>query len=255
MYSLIDDVKGIRKLWIIGDNFVAGSVRNYFKKATWDSFIKENFHWEAFCSSRYSDKNTNLISRLQNTFALAINRSQRLPEYILVIIDDDIIDFANFKNIGVAGIYGPWCKWLVQTFTTMLEERRKMLPHKAQLSEATQIYWLAAVKHADFDELSNNLRETFNNVIDSVGKPHAQMRRIFVKEHWETETTSLVSNNRINHQGFIAYWKGIDAALRFNVIKKEEFTIRDNFRKLLEDISWKCPMRGKNAASRQTTEE
>ena len=192
LFCFSDDVKGILKLWIIGDNFVATSIRNYFKKATFPSFIKDNFHWEAFCSSRFNDKNTNMLSRLQNTFALAVDKSERQPEYILVILDDDLISYLDFKGLGFASMISPWCEWLVQTIGQMIAKRADLLSKKALVVDGTQIYWTSATRSMYFKDGDDNSRMKFNNCMELVVKPLSNMRRIMLKEHWLPDSSNMI---------------------------------------------------------------
>ena len=89
----VEDFKAIEKVWILGDNFMAESYRKNFKKVNGDFFIKEHYDALPFCSSKYNDKNSNLISRLQHSLALALNSKNYLPAYIIVFLDDDLIEF------------------------------------------------------------------------------------------------------------------------------------------------------------------
>ena len=53
-----------------------------------------------FCSSRFSDSNTNLLSQLQITLVDAINMKVHLLDYIVIILDNDMIDYLKFKGQG-----------------------------------------------------------------------------------------------------------------------------------------------------------
>ena len=68
--------RGSTKFGLLEDNFVSESYRLNFKKAGPDYFMKKNFDISTFCSNKYNDKNTNMLSRLQNTVAAAINKKE-----------------------------------------------------------------------------------------------------------------------------------------------------------------------------------
>ena len=60
---------------------------------------------EAHCSSRHSDKNVNALSRLQITMATAINKNRRLPNYIVILLENNLIVFLGYRNMKVATMY------------------------------------------------------------------------------------------------------------------------------------------------------
>ena len=109
---------------MIGDNFVATTYCKYYKKNTEFQFqLKWSFEVPTFCNSKYSSNNTNLLSRLQNTLVSALNEQFILPEYIIVILDDDIIEFLEYKKYGVSTMYWTWLEWLLAEFHTAISTR------------------------------------------------------------------------------------------------------------------------------------
>ena len=109
-----DNLSGMEHLWFVGDNFMAKSYRTHFKRNTSSQrFIKDNFEPTPFVNSRFSSSNTNMLSRIQNTFAAALNQMKKmnLPRYVVIVLDDDLITFLNFKDEGAATLLGTWVKW------------------------------------------------------------------------------------------------------------------------------------------------
>ena len=93
--SLItEEPRGKDKVWIIGDNWLAETFRPCFKKMKdYTYYLKQNFEVVCYCSSKYNDKNQNVISRLQITMAAAINKEKHLPKFIIVLLDDELIRY------------------------------------------------------------------------------------------------------------------------------------------------------------------
>ena len=58
------------------------------------------------------------------------------------------------------------------------------------------------------------------------------MRVIKLKSGWEYRNSNLVSNSRITTAGYTAYWKAIDLSVKFNIMKREEFVVKENFKNL-----------------------
>ena len=110
---------------------MAGSYRTFFKKdISRDFFMKEHFEVWPFCSSRFNDNNDNLISRLQITVADAINKKVKLPDFMIFVLDNDLIEFLAFKKAGVSVLLGTWLEWLFNQVHEMVLTRKDALRAK-----------------------------------------------------------------------------------------------------------------------------
>ena len=146
-----ENVVGCDQLYIIGDNFAARSYCNHFKKhypMDHKHFIKENFDFQLFCGSHYTNSNSNMISRIQNSFAAALNSNHKteglLPKYFLIVLDDDLITYLDCKKSdGVATLFGTWIEWLVKYFNEMIAEHIQQLPKKGR-KITPFLYWVTA---------------------------------------------------------------------------------------------------------------
>ena len=94
-------------------------------------FAFHRFEVFPFCNSRFECNNTNMISHLVNTFTQAVNKKGKLPKYIVIMLESDIIDFLQYKNFGISGIYREWLEYLAKNFTEVKTARKEQLPTKA----------------------------------------------------------------------------------------------------------------------------
>ena len=192
------------------------SYRTHFKKQDGPHgkkhYIKDNYDFTPFCNSRFASSNTNMLSRLQNSLATGLNKMKEelMPSYVLVVPDDDLITFLDFKKDGAATLLGSWIEWLSNQFRSTLEEQ---LPHKCRYN--TFIYWVAAPVHSNFSHELNNLRTKFNLALDSVIRTKQNMRVIRLKE----------------------YWNAIDASFYFNVMKQKIFVAKQTYLQSQPDTS------------------
>ena len=207
-------------------------IQKNFKKAGYPLFMKERYEVLPYCSSRFSDKNTNALSRLVNSFISALNTKFYLPSYVVIALEADLIDFLQYKRFAVASLLGPWVEYLAQLFVEILDERRKKLPLKARLVDKTQLYWLEAATHENFDYVDQQACEAFNHCLDATAKLHDSMRILKLRDGWDKKDDNLVINNRITKAGQTAYWKAFDASFKFNVKKHNDFVVRTKFRAL-----------------------
>ena len=132
--SVSEDLKGIHKIWLLRDNFLAEMYRKNCKKVN-GLYMKTHFEVTPFCSSKYSDKNTNVLSHIVNSFTEALNAKYYLPEFIIIFLDDDLIQFLQYKCFNVATLLGPWVKHLSQIISESLAARFQDLSPKSRPKE------------------------------------------------------------------------------------------------------------------------
>ena len=146
---------GPEMLWFLGDNFLARSFRGHYKKqmplGTSKHHIKENYEFPPHCSSRWSSANENMILRIRNSLVTGLNQQKNgiLPKYIVVVLDDDLITFLDFKHDGVATLLGTWVEWLAKEFNDVIKLRKDQLPKKVKKFEDDPFfYWVTAPTHS-----------------------------------------------------------------------------------------------------------
>ena len=64
--------------------------------------MKELFNVKAFCNSKYSSSMENLLICFDCAITKALKDNARLPRFIVVVMDDDIVKFTNFDKYGVS---------------------------------------------------------------------------------------------------------------------------------------------------------
>ena len=188
-------------------------------------FMKNAFDFKPFCNSRFNSATANMLVRLQNTFASAMNKNPLLPKYVLVVLDDDLITYMNYKGTGVAVLLGEWVTWLVKTFQELIKKRKEQLPNKSKKENMPCMYWCAAPTHVNFSLERNTLRKKYNQCVETVMKLDASknMRLIRFKDRWNSMDSSLVVRDKMTDHGLNIYWAAIDASFKFNVTKHELF--------------------------------
>ena len=225
-------MKGLSKVWIVGDNFLAETYRKCFKKSSHDFYLKACFEVLPFCSNKYSDKNSNLISRIVNSFVLALSTKHYLPDYVIVLLDDDLIEHLQFKNFKAASLLGPWVEYLSEFFAESLQTRRMQLPKKARLEDITPVYWIEPVSHNSFSYTNQQIREKYTRCLEASSKSVKCMRVLKLRDFWNRGDDSLVLNDKFTKMGLASYLKSLDSSFQFNVKKHVEFLIRSRFRSL-----------------------
>ena len=153
---------------MLGDNFVVTTYRSHFKKAMFDSFIKNSFDYVGYCNSKYNSAEWNMLIRLKITLAKAIEWKVKLQRFIVVVLDNDLIQFLAFVNRGMASLLGEWFEWMAACFIELCDQRCGSLPAKAKRPDFPQIYFVAPPRHKNFAD--NEERKILMNCMEATAK-------------------------------------------------------------------------------------
>ena len=226
---LAEDIAAYDMVWLVGDNFMAKSFCNHFKKIG-DYHMKTHFDAYPHCSSKYSSSDTNMLNRIKNSFANTVGAHGKLPKFVVIILDMDLFDFLQFEGQGVVTLLGGWIEWLVLQFEQFIQDCLALLPQRCIKDGYPQWYWVALPHHHKFHD--NKFRTNMVHSIESVCKLHTSVRVVRMKEAWEYDNDDLVDENgMITNYGLTKYWRSIDLAFQFNARKREMFLARNLTRK------------------------
>ena len=199
-----------------------------------DSFIADNFDTLA-----YTNNNDNVVKsalgRMRNAMVIALNENNKLPKYVLVVMENDIIRCIKFNKPGLIDIYGAALHWLLNEYHEAIIARKGMLPPKAVKYMYPQVFIVALPQHKNFKENQN--RYCFNQCIEELAKNYKEFKVLRMKRRWTYEDPNLVDvNGCIMEEGRLTYWAAIDEALQFwETGKKKSFSEQQFVRQILGD--------------------
>ena len=187
--------------------------------------MKANFDTFAFCNSRFNSQETNLLTRLKSFFSRAVDKRIKLPRFVVVVLDNDLIQYLAFIKKGVETLLGEWFEWVMVCFTELCKARCTQLPKKAVRDDYPQLYFVAPPKHKRFGD--NNAQQTLLNCMETTVKIYDNVPLIKMIELWNFNDEELVDDDgHITSLGLTTYWVSIDAAVAFNVKKRDEYLSR-----------------------------
>ena len=143
--------------------------------------MKNYFDAIPICNSRYASNNTNMISRIQNSVASALNKSKRIPAYVVVVLDYDLPDGLNVKSLNLCELIGPWLEWLISQFNSMFQDRKDKLPKKSVRMDDPFFYWVLCPLHTGMDSVMYDTRKLFKMCLKSIIKLQPNMCTIQLK--------------------------------------------------------------------------
>ena len=156
-----------------------------------------------------------------------MNAKYYLPDYVIILLDDDLISHLKYKKFKVSSLLGQWIEYLSQFITEALQTRQQQLPVKARLKKQTKIYCIEVVGHSNFDYPDQQVRDIFSKCLEAKCKAQEfmQMGVFKLRDFRDKNDDALVMNNNFTKHGISMYWRLMDASFQFNLRKREDFII------------------------------
>ena len=177
-----------------------------------EGYISKNYDVEVF-TSKSSNNMRSSLGRFINVMASALNAHVKLPKYIIVVMEEDVLRCINFSKPGVSEIYGRDLKWLAEEYHDMIMTCKENLPGKARRFHYPQVFWVSLPQHHNFG--NNQLQHKFNQCMETVVNLFKEMHLLKIHRHWSYNDFGVTVNGMINETGKMRYWSGIDESIEF----------------------------------------
>ena len=196
---------------------------------TYAGYSKDQYDTLGFMLDRFKSNNQNMIGRLQNCFARAIQDEIILPKMVIIVPDDDLIHFLNHPGPGLTKSLSKICDALTSEFSRLAELQKSYLPKRAKKQEFPKCIWIEAPLHHNFP--NNDECSKFNKAMREAAMFHDDTFVLMLKKIWDGTNPSLYSAEyrHYTNEGFSSYWIAIDATIKFAdtillKIKKQKIT-------------------------------
>ena len=217
-------MKGYEKIWIIGDEFANNTVHQFFKgkkstDGTYDSYTFAQYEVRTFTTDR-NCHDRNILSRIRNSMANALNEHTGLPKIVVFVIDDDIItSIPGYRQDSekITRDYEYVINSLMTMLDTVVEIYKDYLPQKSKRENIPHMLWMAPPSHRFFTESNNEKRGRFTSALATAVTLHENTSMLKLVKFWDSNNTNLFLEEqyRYTNEGLKTYWKSVDAAIRF----------------------------------------
>ena len=216
-------MKGLEKLWLIGDEFAFRTFHQYFKEQKTsdhkpDMYTFMNYEVKEYLTTRRDALNRSVISRIWNSLVNAFNEHEQLPKVIVVVLDDDVVKYVKTTNPeATALVIDRITQWLIREFDRSIFTAKYFLPQKAKKADEPHVLWIAPGTHKYFGDLNNKKRIYQTDSLESFVKVKENMTILKMIKFWDHEDSSffIYDSYRFTAQGLKNYWLAIDSAIRF----------------------------------------
>ena len=107
-----------------------------------------------------------------------------------IILDDDLIAYANHFKFGTSTTYGIATEWLIREMDRVILTHIENLPTKCR--KVTQVLWIAAPLHVNFG--NNDYRKKVNTALEDFVAPQKSMKLLKLTKGWDYHDLGLVTD-------------------------------------------------------------
>ena len=149
-----------------------------------------------------------VIARILNHIIMALNNRPRLPRFIFIFPDKDIVDYMNYFQWGVSFAFGAQLDWLLSQIERAIEAKKEglsqMKPGAIAPGEPKVVY--VKMIQRPYPSKAMSVKWKFNKALeDSVAlRQHGYIMSINVNQAW------FDRGNCLTQEGRVQFWNEFD---------------------------------------------
>ena len=269
-----DNISAICDIWLIGDAFLR-DIFPTLQAMNTQSVVAQKarpFMYEYYnvipeypVSSNYT-KSTAV--RIFNQLVSLMNEKERLPKYILLLPDKDILSYVNHKNFGIGQITLDLMNWLCKEIELALDLRREDIRYKRPgalwSSSEPRLVW---VKMLTRPIISNDpkkdfifaQRTKFNEILEEMVLKYKHSHIMPVKLA-DSPSVLFERNGSLSSNGKSAFWREVNKQMK--LFDSSEIDLKPEIQKASKNQDhkskgskgsskyWKPPSKGQSSYDR-----
>ena len=206
-------------MWFVGDKFVRDTINTHFL-----SRVRDNLHVPSnFAVSCFTDGDTpNVMANIVNNTVKAINSYQKLPKWIVVVIEDDMLREINlnYTSYKMSESLGKMIDWVMKEQVSAINYFRKWLPQKSKKFQWPFILWITPTMHKCYPPDLMEVRRKFATSLKITATRH-NMIVLPLRQVWDEDDLSLynIRNESLSSVGNSILWTAIDCTIRYADVK------------------------------------
>ena len=226
MVSFIDDIEALKDCWVVGDEFLI-SIYSALQELKTDyatnhkpmPYLYEHYNISAWYQSPLL--NQIRMARILNSFLDGLNERKKLPKYVLLIPDEDIILGVNYIGYGVMTMIKEQLNWLFKQINKAIRRCRDDLKNTRQGAVSSsfepRVTWVEMMDKPLPQSIQKHkvlgLRKHFNEALNKAVQHERYM--YIMRIHLQTTDKELfTAAGDLMALGKAEYWIEVNRILR-----------------------------------------
>ena len=162
-----------------------------------------------------NENNPSVIARVINGFVNKFNEEKRLPKWVIILLEDDIIEAIPYKQFGITETYGHVIDYMMSCMKKMVQKIRDELPLKASKFLYPHFVWVEPTLHTNQQNIT--LRTKFIRSLHVVAQMHNNVIALPLRYPWNPNYTQLFTwlGQKTTPEGHSTMWSALDSIMKF----------------------------------------
>ena len=187
------------------------------------SYSARTFGISTHGSVAHKSINPSVLARVRNSLFHAFNKADRLPDIVVVVLEDDVINSTGFIDDDLLlKDYSRRIKWLMSEYRKAIEGVKDVLPPNAKSDKKPKFLWIMPTRHVNY--ANNFYRKKFANAMETMAKFYENTTALRLVQRWDFNDTNLYlkEERRFTYDGKAEFWKAVDKTVEYFDTKYEK---------------------------------
>ena len=223
---LLDDIPALFDTWLLGEAFLRDvfPIFQQLKKQTVRAesakpYLYEYYNITPLYSAAVSTTRS-IMARVHNELVTELNKKDKLPRYLLIILDKDLIEAIDYDEFGVGQLFYDQLNWFAKNVEKSLDLRKDDIKHKnpgALWSDAEpRVIWLHMLVRPFIEGVYKPFVfaqcKKFNDTIDEIASNYKHSHVMSIKISDEKSYFDRAGNLTLN--GKVELWREVNITMR-----------------------------------------
>ena len=178
-------------------------------------FVYQQFNVKCF-TSRPACTTRSVPARLINILIKALNEAVKLPRFIIVVPDWDLVKFFNHSTFSIKKITREVLGWMMDSAMFAVEEKRNQLikiKPGSVVSTEPKFIWVKMLQRMRAFNKTLTVRSKYNAVLEELLAEHS-LHHVIDPNPILRDAAYFNKLNNLNSEGSILFWKEIDECIK-----------------------------------------
>ena len=177
-------------------------------------FTTNSFETSVFSSGTHS-ANRSVMCRLVNCFINAFNTKMKIPKWIVIVMEDDLIRNLPTRNKGMTAAYKKSISWMMTEQKKAVNRFKCYLPTRAKKHmNWPMIVWITPTLHVFYHNF--NQRKKCTRALRAAADDH-DIIILPLRQVWDYKNTDLFTAAQLKYTntGLTTLWTAVDRSIKF----------------------------------------
>ena len=219
--SISGKIQPRRLLWVLGADWVKETADVHYRLLDPEySYSARTFGIATFGTIGFKSANPSIMGRVRNALVQAFNKTDRIPDLVLVVLEDDILramepKLSTLDDKKLSKDFSKRIKWLMSEYRKLIEGVKDVLAPNTKSTNLPKFLWIMPTRHVNYK--NNFYRKKFAHCMETMAKFYENTTALRLVQRWDYNDNNLYlqAEQRFTYDGKAEFWAAVDKTVEF----------------------------------------